>query len=127
VKLRIKKNSLRLRVSRSELDCLMAGDRIEETIQFARDPEAFLTYSMESATGIPSTTVRYCQHRIAVVLADHDLSTWNKASQVGIYKSIDLGTDDPLELIIEKDFACLNGSDEENQDTFANPHEGAAC
>ena len=127
MKLRIKGHSLRLRVSRSELDRLMAGNNIEETIRFAPDPEAFLTYSMGSATGISTTTVRYCQHKIAVVLAEHELRIWSETSQVGIYTSVDIGSDEPLELIVEKDFACLTGSDEENEDTFANPHAAAVC
>jgi hypothetical protein len=127
MKMRIKGNSLRLRVSRSELDRLMSGDAIEETIRFASEPDAKLTYVLESAIDISATTVRYSRQRIAVVVEHNELRIWNEASQVGIYASLGVGCDQQLELIVEKDFACLDGSDEENEDTFANPHAGAAC
>lgn len=32
-----------------------------------------------------------------------------------------------LELILEKDFACLDRSDADNHDTFPNPLIGASC
>lgn len=122
MKLRIKGNSLRLRVSRSELDRLISGDRIEETIRFASEPDAKLTYVLESAAGIASTTVRYSQQRITVVI-DHDqLLIWSEADKVGIHASVEVGSNERLELIVEKDFACLDGSDEQNEDAFANPH-----
>jgi hypothetical protein len=127
MKLRIKGNSLRLRVSRSELDRLMSGNRIEETIRFAPEPDARLTYVLESATSISSTTVRYSQQRIAVVLNHDELRIWNETGQVGIYASVYVGSGELLGLVVEKDFACLDGSDEENKDSFVNPHLRAVC
>ena len=32
-----------------------------------------------------------------------------------------------LDLIVEKDFACLDLSDADNEDTFPNPNSGAIC
>jgi hypothetical protein len=103
----------------------MAGDRIEETIRFAPEPDAKLTYSLEPAPGISNTTVRYSHQRVAVVVDRNELRIWNEADQVGIYTSVGVGSNEHIELIIEKDFACLDGSDEDNKDTFSNPN--AAC
>ena len=36
----------------------------------------------------------------------------------------DIGT---LALLIEKDFACLDGSEADNEDTFPNPNDGTSC
>lgn len=127
MKLRIKGNSLRLRLSRSELDRLMAGERIEETIRFAPEPEAKLTYALESASGASTARAYYSQQRVAVVISQSDLQAWSQTDQVGIYASMSVGSNEQLELSIEKDFACLDGSDEENKDTFANPQSGAVC
>lgn len=127
MKLRIKGNSLRLRVSRSELDLLMAGGCIEETIRFAPEPEAKLTYALDSAAGLLTPIVRYSQERIAIVVDQDELRFRNEPGQVGIYASVPVGSHESLEVIVEKDFACLDGSDEENEDTFANPYAGAMC
>lgn len=49
MKLRIKGNSLRLRVSRSEVAKLLKGQRVEETIHFAPQSAAPLSYALEQA------------------------------------------------------------------------------
>jgi hypothetical protein len=127
VKLRIKGNSLRLRVSRSELARLLAGDRIEETLYFNRSTEARLTYALESTPAVPQVGVCYVPHEITVLLPEAQMRAWSGDSQVGVYASIDTGNAETLEISVEKDFACLDGSDEENLDTFANPQAARAC
>jgi hypothetical protein len=127
MKLRIKGNSLRLRVSRSELARFHAGDRIEETIHFTAAPEATLTYALESATRPSPVTVRYGSREVTVILSKDRARIWSDESEVGVYTTLDLGPAGSLEVAVEKDFACLDRSDEDNSDTFANPVAGATC
>jgi hypothetical protein len=127
MKLRVKGNSMRFRVSRSELNQLISGGIIEETVRFAPQPEAFLTYALESSADVSAISVRYHLQRVGVVLESNQLQTWSEPDQIGIYTSVAIGANDQLELIIEKDFACLTGSDDDNADTFSNPHANAAC
>jgi hypothetical protein len=127
MKLRIKGNSLRLRVSRSELARFLAGERIAETIRFAAAPEAKLTYALERGTHATAASVRYRSQEVTVLLADEQVQTWSQESQVGVYTLVDIAPEGLLELIVEKDFACLDGSEEDNADTFANPLMGSAC
>ena len=127
MKLRIKGNSLRLRVSRSELARLVGGSRIEETIQFTPACESRFTYALDSALQGSPIRVNYGPQKITVVLAHEKVLTWSSESEIGVYGTVDIGSSGQLEIIVEKDFACLDRSDEENQDTFANPHAGATC
>jgi hypothetical protein len=127
MKLRIKGNSLRLRVSRSELARFQAGDRIEETIHFTAAPDATLTYALESALKSSPVTVRYGPREVTVVLSRDRARMWAAPSEVGVYTTLDVGPAGSLEVVIEKDFACLDGSDEDNCDTFANPLAGTTC
>ena len=127
MKLRIKGDSLRLRVSRSELDRFLRGERIEDTIHFSSEPEAKLTYSLENAVYGASTGVRYSIGHVTVLLSKDHARTWSDNNQVGIYTSVGIGSENSLELVIEKDYACLDRSDEDNTDTFENPHAGALC
>jgi hypothetical protein len=76
---------------------------------------------LEFAADVLTAIVRYSQGRIAVMVDQRELRIWNEPSQVGIYASVSVGSHESLEVIVEKDFACLDGSDEENEDTFANP------
>jgi hypothetical protein len=127
MKLRIKGNSLRLRVSRSELAHFQAGDRIEETIRFAEAPEAKLTYALESAVQSSPVRVRYGFHDVTVILSEDQVRIWEAESEVGVYSNLDIGSAGSLDVIVEKDFACLDRSDEENRDTFTNLHAGGIC
>jgi hypothetical protein len=127
VKLRIKGNSLRLRVSRSELAQFLAGYRVEETIHLTPSTEARLTYALESTSSATEVGVRYVPQEITVLLPEALMQAWSEESEIGVYASIDIGNAKTLEVSIEKDFACLNGSDEENLDSFANPQAARAC
>lgn len=128
MKIRMKGNSLRLRVGRSELARFLEYGCIDETIQFAAAPEARFTWALEVALQPDRTTrVRYRACEVAVVLTPEQVRLWQKEDQVGIYTRVDLGGENTLEVIVEKDFACLDGSDSENVDTFANPHVGSDC
>jgi hypothetical protein len=127
MKLRIKGNSLRLRVSRSEVARLLRRERLEETIQFAVQEDAKLTYALEQESSISTLTVRYAENAVSVLVPSDQANAWCLSDQVGIVESISLGSLGSLDLLIEKDFACLDRSDEENQDTFANPNAGPAC
>jgi hypothetical protein len=50
MKLRIKGNTLRVRVSRSEVARLLAGDCLEETIHFSPEPVAKFTYALHRSS-----------------------------------------------------------------------------
>ena len=47
--------------------------------------------------------------------------------EVGVYADVALGDDQRLSVVVEKDFACLDRSDADNEDTFPNPNLAAAC
>jgi hypothetical protein len=125
MKLRIKGNSLRLRVSRSELKRFLEENRIEDTIHFT--PEAKLTYALESDAGAVAASLRYTGQEVTVILSGAQVRTWNQESEIGVYTTIDIAPERALELVVEKDFACVDRSDDDNRDTFQNPHAATVC
>jgi hypothetical protein len=127
VKLRIKGNSLRLRVTRSELARLTAGECVAETIQLSPEPTAKLRYALVSSAETNDVSLRYQAGEIRVIVSPEQMRVWSDEGQVGIYTTIDFGKAGSLEIAVEKDFACLDHSDEDNKDTFANPHMGKVC
>jgi hypothetical protein len=127
MKLRIKGNSLRLRVSRSELIRFLAGEEVAETIRFAAAPEAKLTYALARGTQSGAAIVRYRPQEVTVLLSEEQTQSWSQESEVGVYTQVDIAPQGLLELMVEKDFACLDRSDADNQDTFVNPLMGSVC
>jgi len=126
MKLRIKGNSLRLRVSPSEMERLMSAGRVEEIVRFAPDPGAKLTYALEQAASNQEIAVRYSPQELTVVLSVESVREWAQSKLVGIYGAVDVGSGQ-LTLAVEKDFACLDSSDTGNEDTFANPNSAKVC
>jgi len=127
MKLRIKGNTLRVRVSRSEVARLLAADLLEETVYFAPEPTAKFTYALKQDRSLSRPAVQYTENRVAILLPTHQVISWGTSDQVGIAENIGLGNLGSLGLLIEKDFACLDRSDEDNQDTFPNPNAGKQC
>jgi Family of unknown function (DUF7009) len=128
MKIRMVGNSVRLRVGRDELARFLADGHIEETVRFAATPDAGFTYSLEvSAPESAAATVRYAPSNLAVVVTPEQVGHWGKEDQVGIYTQVDIGAHEALEIAIEKDFACMHGSESENADSFPNPNRTTDC
>jgi hypothetical protein len=127
MKLRIKGNSIRFRVSRSEVECLLQTGRIEETIHFGQDKDAKLTYALEHALSLHEISLRYQAGEVTIVLSSQALQRWADAQeQVGVYGRAEV-SEGELIMLVEKDFACLDGTEAENEDTFPNPDHGTIC
>lgn len=126
MKLRIKGNSLRLRVSRSDTELLMRTGRVAETIRFAIDNDAKLTYALEHSIAKPEICVQYQPWEVTVTLPTEEARRWSQGDQVGLYRDFALG-EEVLAVLVEKDFACLDGSEADNEDAFENPNHAVTC
>jgi hypothetical protein len=127
MKLRIKGDSLRLRISPDEMSRLLQTGRIEESIHFGPEDDAILTYALVVHSGRDDAfAVRRLPQEIAVEVPAAVVRAWSDTEQVGIYAVIDNGTSQ-LDLAIEKDFACLDHTDADNHDTYPHPNRGLTC
>jgi hypothetical protein len=127
MKLRIKGNSIRLRIAPSEVKHLLCSGGIEEYVQFTSDPMDRLKYAVVSALSGDTTTVAYHLGDITVNVPAAQLKKWASSDDIGVYADLALGDGWALSVAIEKDFACLDRSDAENKDTFPNPNLAASC
>ena len=127
MKLRINGNSIRLRLLRSEVTDFIKTGRIEGRVDFAPDGEAFFVYRLEHEQNQACVEVRYEPSEVTVVLPTQQAVSWAETDQVSISSAVDLGRQGSLEVLVEKDFACLDLSDADNYDTFPNPQIGAVC
>ena len=122
MKLRIKGDSLRLRVAPSEVLQLIATGRIVETTHFA--PGVHLSYALQHSAAADCIAVTHALHEVTVIVPTSVALAWANGDHVGIYGDVPNGSGS-LSLAIEKDFACLDSTHAGNRDTYPNPK--AAC
>jgi hypothetical protein len=122
MKLRIKGDSLRLRVGPSEVQRLIACGRIAETIHFA--PGVHLNYELQHSSAAECIAVSHALHEVTVTVPTSAAQAWADSDDVGIYGEVPNGSGS-LEVAVEKDFACLDPNHAGNRDTYPNPK--AAC
>ena len=127
MKMRINRNSIRFRTTRSEVLRVITEGCIEETVYFSPGKESSLTYALVCKTGLLTPQIQYEPSKVTVLLPEEMATVWAETGQVGIYATIDIGLHGTLNLCVEKDFACLDRSDADNVDTFPHPMAGAIC
>jgi hypothetical protein len=121
VKLRLQFNSIRFRLKRSEVEQFAQTGRLEEKIFLGTGGDEVFHYVLE-VSGTVSTTRAVLKPRAVIVQVPPEAVTrWASSDQIGIDGEQPVAHQANLRILIEKDFACIDGTDEENADTFPNP------
>lgn len=121
MKLRIKGNSIRLRLTQSEVEDIAKGEAVKETVSFGNASPSF-HYVLEPDSASKAVSVHYAEHTISIKLPQAEANNWATTERVGIESDIPLQGDESLYVLIEKDFQCLHQRPrEDEQDNFPNP------
>lgn len=123
MKLRIKGNALRMRLTQGELHTFAKTGSIEERTEFPGG--VTLAYRVRRIDEIKEISVRYSgnliEFQIPAVLAER----WCGTDLVTLHAAPAL-TSGSLQLVLEKDFACLVPRDgEDESDHFPHPQGGS--
>lgn len=121
MKLRIKGNSIRMRLSQGDVKTLQELGEVWDSTQFP-SMRSFKYGIVSSAA--PEIHVRTADFRIRLDVPLYQLEKWFDPAEVTISNELQLPGDKKLEILVEKDFQCLTtrpGEDE--SDLFPNPLE----
>jgi hypothetical protein len=127
MKLRLQSNSIRLRLKRGEVEQLAKTGCVEEKIIMGGGSEETFHYVLESSHAVATPQAHLKKNGILVQVPAEAVSRWAAGDEVGIEAILPAGDRGKLQVLIEKDFACLNGTEEQNADTFPNPLAGTKC
>ena len=119
MKLRIKGNSLRLRLSKTEVQQLSKKNIIAEMISFG---DSMLGYSLTAKTGIEKPEALFTDNNIIVSVPDTFAAAWPDNQIVGTDCEQEIGENIFLKILIEKDFQCLDENTEDQSDNYINPN-----
>jgi hypothetical protein len=118
MKLRLQGNSIRLRLTRSEVERLRNTGYVEESVDFGGGHR--LTYRLRSRADSGPVQAEFRDGGLAVSLGQEAAQAWAGSDEVGIY-----GQSEALTISIEKDFRCLTRPLDHPQERDAFPHPGA--
>jgi hypothetical protein len=113
MKIRISKNSLRYRLTRSEVERFATEGIIEETVLIGGTA---LTYILYRET-IETPVVTYADNVIKFTVPELTAHNWTNTESVGFNHTDQHG----LFLLVEKDFVCLDNVAEDQSDNYPNP------
>ncbi len=121
MKLRIRGNTLRLRLLQTEVATLREKGRISESIAFGPSDDDRLTYTLAISETAKEPHAAFEKNEIVVSLPSAEANTWVSTEQVGISANTS-SAGSTLDLLIEKDFVCLTRTDDpDNADAYPNP------
>jgi hypothetical protein len=121
MKLRIKGDTLRLRLTQSEVRHLAETGAVSDALHLPGAPA--LVYALRAAD-VPALRAERSPDALTVHIPQPWVAPWADGDGVGFSGEQDLGGGRALGLLVEKDFACLDPRADES-DAFPNPRADA--
>ena len=124
MKLRLRGNSVRLRLTQGEVADLIRTGRVDDAVAFG--PGERLSYAL-ACTDTPTLAARFAAGAIEVSLPAALAKDWASSERVGLDGEQSIGDGESLRILVEKDFTCLRPrTGEDDGDAFPNPNETCA-
>ena len=118
MKIRIRANTLRFRLTRPEVETLCNTGSISETTAFA---EGQFTYSVQVDDQADDLRADFQNNRMTLYISSAMASGWNDNEIVGFEREMRLPGGGSLHLLLEKDFTCLTPRAEDESENYPNP------
>lgn len=125
MKIRIKGNFIRYRLTQSEVQKLATGEILSECTQFGPDEKHTFEYTLQAKAGIEGLLASFDGWKITLFIPLQAAQTWYAEDRVGFENEQVVAPGVSLKLLLEKDFACLDDTHEDQADKYPNPN--AAC
>jgi hypothetical protein len=113
MKIRIKGNSLRYRLTKTDVSQFMEKGYFEEITHFG---ETVFTYALMRSNG-EKLAADFRDNKITLFIPGTMADEWAGTDRVGFEDC-----NAPLYLLVEKDFKCLDNVAEDQSDNYPNPH-----
>jgi len=118
MKIRIKGNSIRYRLTKSEVAAVCHVGYASDFVTF---PQQLLTYNLIVQEQSQPLTVTFEDNVITLSLSKQLSLDWDTNQTVGFSHVLLLPNDKKLMLLVEKDFTCMDNTLEDQSDNYPNP------
>lgn len=117
MKIRIKGDSLRYRLTRSEVEKFIDTGLVEDKINFG---SGSLIYALQQSRE-KEISASFSNNRIVFSLPQRMTEQWMNDDTVGFEHNMELPNGSTLFLLVEKDFTCMDKVNEDQSDNYPNP------
>ncbi len=122
MKLRIKGNAIRLRLTKTDVKHLEAYGMVAEHTDFGN---AVFNYSLQKKIMQENLTASLKENHLTVFISEKSLEELVLTDKVGVNDTQQSENAGGLFLLVEKDFKCLDESPESQEDMYEHP--GKLC
>lgn len=119
MKIRIKGNSIRYRLTKTEVETFCATGYFEETTDFGAK---LFTYALKAQAGVDILDAEFQGDKITLFLDSAKSNIWYQSNLVGFKHSVTKKNGGELSLLLEKDFVCMDETIEDQSDNYPNPN-----
>ena len=121
MKLRIRGNSIRLRLTKSEVVQFDKTGKVEEIVEFGFEKK-YLGYQLHRSTDDERIGAKFEDNLLCISVSKKEADNWLNSDRVGIEAMQRIGGGRSLRILVEKDFACLTPrAHEDESDAFSHP------
>jgi len=123
MKIRILGNSVRLRLSQTEIVQILEKGRVVQTVKFGAKASQQLHYALEKVN-VPSIQATFDANEICIQIPIEIANDWASSNDVSLENNIPIDAQEQLRILVEKDFKCIDTrKGEDESDLFPNPAE----
>lgn len=120
MKIRIKSNFVRYRLTQSEVKTLAENGYLEEETMFGAGQK--FGYALAAKEGISGLQANFVNGKITMFIPADFAKNWFDEERVGFENEVEVAPGVSLKLLLEKDFVCLDDSEEDQSDNYPNPN-----
>jgi hypothetical protein len=120
MKIRIKDNSIRYRLTKSEVKQLCTAHLLTGSTQFAT---GVFHYQIMVKENIDLLDASFANNTITLFFPLQEAQVWYDSDRITYENTVTTSEGNSLKLLLEKDFVCLDHSTEDQSDNYQNPNK----
>lgn len=120
MKIRIKGNSVRLRLSKPEVEKLSVTGYLEEYTSFG---ETRFVYALEKSLVGNELFAEFDGGKLTMYMPASFIKDWADTGVTGFHANMRVSNTESVHLLVEKDFQCLDETIEDQSDNYENPNK----
>ncbi|WP_077398920.1 DUF7009 family protein [Cellulophaga omnivescoria] len=118
MKIRIRENSVRYRLTKSEVEAFCKRGYFIQQTEFNT---SLFCYEIRTKDGIRNLETDFKNNTISIYVPNSYTTDWHTNSIVGFSNTYTTKQGKELSILVEKDFVCMDETVEDQSDNYPNP------